>query len=54
MATQTQTTTSAILLIAVLGSLTLPGVCGAMAGVGSDISKGGKAIENSANKHAPG
>lgn len=49
----TQIKTSKIILIAVLGSLSLLGACGTMAGAGSDISKGGKAIESSANKHTP-
>lgn len=49
----TRTQISSTLLIVVLSSLALLGACGAVAGAGSDISKRGKAIEDSANKHAP-
>ncbi len=48
-----QTKTSFVILVALLGGVSLLGACGTMAGAGSDISKGGQAIENSANKHAP-
>lgn len=41
------------LLLALLVCVAPLGACGTMAGAGSDISKGGKALENSANKHAP-
>jgi predicted small secreted protein len=40
-------------LLALLGVAPLLGACHTTAGVGEDISQGGKAIEHSAEKHAP-
>lgn len=43
----------ALTLLALLGVAPLLGACHTTAGVGEDISQGGKAIEHSAEKHAP-
>jgi predicted small secreted protein len=40
-------------LLALLGVAPLLGACHTTAGAGEDISRGGKAIELSADKHAP-
>lgn len=48
-----RTTMLALTLFALLGAASLLGACHTTAGAGEDISKTGKAIENSANKHAP-
>jgi predicted small secreted protein len=48
-----QTTRIALMLMLLLSTGTLLGACHTTAGVGEDISRTGRAIENSANKHAP-
>jgi predicted small secreted protein len=43
----------ALTLLALLGAAPLLGACHTTAGAGEDISHAGKAIEHSAEKHAP-
>ncbi len=40
-------------LLAFLASTALLSACNTMAGAGQDITKGGQALEKSADKHAP-
>lgn len=40
-------------MLAILGAAPLLSACNTMAGAGEDISKGGQALEKSAQKHAP-
>ncbi len=40
-------------LLVVVGLATVLGACQTTAGVGQDLSAGGKALTNSAEKHAP-
>jgi predicted small secreted protein len=40
-------------LLALIATVPLLGACHTTAGAGEDISQAGKAIENSADKHAP-
>jgi entericidin B len=44
---------SLVLLILLAAAVPLLGACNTMAGAGKDISRGGDAIERSAEKHAP-
>jgi predicted small secreted protein len=48
-----KTTMLALSLLALLGAMPLLGACHTTAGAGEDISDAGKAIQNSADKHAP-
>jgi entericidin B len=43
----------ALTLLMLVGAAPLLGACQTTAGAGQDISAGGKAITNSAEKHAP-
>jgi len=43
----------ALTLLALLGATPLVGACHTTAGAGEDLSDAGKAIERSADKHAP-
>jgi predicted small secreted protein len=43
----------ALSLLALVAAAPLLGACHTTAGAGEDISQAGKAIENSADKHAP-
>jgi predicted small secreted protein len=43
----------ALTLLALIAATPLLGACQTTAGAGEDISAGGKAITNSAEKHAP-
>jgi len=43
----------ALTLLALLGAAPLMGACHTTAGAGEDISQAGRAIEKSADKHAP-
>ena len=43
----------ALSLLALVAATPLLGACHTTAGAGEDISQAGKAIENSADKHAP-
>ncbi|MFY8105672.1 MAG: entericidin A/B family lipoprotein [Elstera sp.] len=42
-----------LVLLAFLASTALLSACNTMAGAGQDITKGGQALEKSADKHAP-
>jgi entericidin B len=44
---------SLVLLILLVAAVPLLGACNTMAGAGKDISRGGDAIERSAQKNAP-
>jgi predicted small secreted protein len=48
-----KTTLLALTLLALLGVVPLLTACHTTAGAGQDISNTGKAIQNSANQHAP-
>jgi predicted small secreted protein len=48
-----RTTKKALLLILLLGAIPALNACNTTAGAGKDISNTGRAIENSANRHAP-
>ena len=43
----------AVTLLVLIGAAPLLGACQTTAGAGEDISAGGKALTNSAEKHAP-
>jgi entericidin B len=43
----------ALTLLVLVGAAPLLGACHTTAGAGEDISAGGKALTNSAEKHAP-
>ncbi len=43
----------ALTILALLGAVPLLGACHTTAGVGEDLSAGGHAMTNSAEKHAP-
>lgn len=44
---------SLVILLLLAAAIPLLGACNTMAGAGKDISRGGDAIERSAEKHAP-
>jgi entericidin B len=51
--TMRKNVTLALTLLAVIGLAPLLGACQTAAGAGQDISAGGRALTNSAEKHAP-
>jgi entericidin B len=48
-----KTLSIALTLLVLVGAAPLLGACHTTAGAGEDISAGGKALTNSAEKHAP-